>query len=81
MANKRNIVVGAAGLSPMELKNALSTDSDGMVLYDTDVETDRNHRRHGIAATLMNEMEAYAVEQHGAKSLVLNFAPGCPIIL
>jgi ribosomal protein S18 acetylase RimI-like enzyme len=80
LARKKNMVVGAAELSPMELVNALSTDTnsgdDGMVvLYVTDVVTDRNHRRQGIAATLMNEMEAHAVQQHGAKYLVLNVAP------
>lgn len=75
LAKKKNIVVGAAELSPVELEHVLSTDSDGMVLYVTDVVTDRNHRRQGIAATLMNEMEAHAVQQHGAKYLVLNVAP------
>jgi ribosomal protein S18 acetylase RimI-like enzyme len=72
LAKKNEKVVGAAELSPIELQNALS--DNVQVLYVTDVVTDRNHRRQGIAATLMTVLESHAIRQ-GAKYLVLNVAP------
>jgi ribosomal protein S18 acetylase RimI-like enzyme len=82
LATKKNgRVVGSAELSPMELENGslwitdCSSDDDVKVMYVTDVVTDRDHRRQGIAATLMKEMESHAIQHHGVKYLVLHVVP------
>jgi ribosomal protein S18 acetylase RimI-like enzyme len=77
--DEHHVVIGAGELSPSELENALlypdtTTTTLVQVLYVTDVVTDRRYRRRGIAAMVMQEMEAHAATVLGANFLVLNVA-------
>jgi ribosomal protein S18 acetylase RimI-like enzyme len=68
-------VMGAAELSPHELEdccscrssiavqNHISSSSSRTILYVTDVVTNRQYRRQGVAATLMQALELHAREQ------------------
>jgi ribosomal protein S18 acetylase RimI-like enzyme len=80
----KTVVVGAAELSPIELQGALllsattvssaSTTAKAtapVMLYVTDVVTDRKHRRQGVAASLMRELEVQAAKL-GASQLLLH---------
>ncbi|KAL3823452.1 hypothetical protein ACHAXA_010212 [Cyclostephanos tholiformis] len=70
--DRRSVVVGAAELSPIELKEVLvSRDSNDydhytgdslLPLYITDVVTSKAHRRLGIGSILMNHVEKIAWE-------------------
>ena len=51
------VVVGAAELSPYEVEMALCPGSAISALYVTDVVTDSQFRRQGIARAMMQEME------------------------
>jgi ribosomal protein S18 acetylase RimI-like enzyme len=66
----KSVVVGAAELSPIELQGALLSASTVM-LYVTDVVTARKHRRQGVAASLMRELEVQAGKL-GASQLLLH---------
>ena len=59
------IVVGAAELSPIELKGCIQSDfstPNCRYLYVTDFVTARNYRRKGVATALMKELERYSVQ-------------------
>jgi len=69
LATRLGAPVGAAELSPIELRGAFSGNGDGALgdalrdaapLYITDVVTSSAHRRLGIGSTLMNAVETTA---------------------
>jgi GNAT superfamily N-acetyltransferase len=77
------VVVGAAELSPAEIEHTIIIEGEGAacskvnqkmtMLYVTDVVTDKNHRRKGVAAALMHAMEQKAADL-GALQLLLHVA-------
>ena len=76
----KGLPVGAAELSPIEFDGAitrqLSQDKDTSTaqqptrLYVTDVVTSSKHRRMGIANTLMDALESFALEKFGTDTML-----------
>ena len=79
-ALSRGVPVGSAELSPIEFDGAitrqLSQDKDTITaqqptrLYVTDVVTSSKHRRMGIANTLMDALETFALEKFGTDTML-----------
>jgi len=65
--------MGAAELSPYELDHALPNTAPYSALYVTDVVTDRNYRRQGVARSLMQSIEEHAAAI-GTTHLLLHVA-------
>ena len=59
-SSSRQVAVGAAELSPIELQGAVR-DSNVRMLYVTDFVTVREYRRRGVARALMRALEEYAI--------------------
>ena len=80
-ALSKGVPVGAAELSPIEFDGAItrtqqSRDKDTSTaqqptrLYVTDVVTSSKHRRMGIANTLMDALESFALEKFGTNTML-----------
>lgn len=69
---KASYVVGAAELSPYEVKGAMPPESPLVALYVTDVVTSRQYRRQGIARRMMECLEEYSISDGKTTHLVLN---------
>uniref|UniRef100_A0A7S1BAQ9 N-acetyltransferase domain-containing protein n=1 Tax=Corethron hystrix TaxID=216773 RepID=A0A7S1BAQ9_9STRA len=70
-----NTPVGAAELSPIEVEDVVISCEDGnckppSILYVTDVLTSRDHRRKGVAMSLMEAVEAEAIVRSGSHLLL-----------
>lgn len=65
------VPVGAAELSPIEFDGAIKSQQQSTrFLYVTDVVTSSRHRRMGIANTLMDALESFALETYGADTIL-----------